>query len=124
MPAGTVRVKGLREFQRAVAKADQETKGVVREKLREAGDVVRVEATRRFDPVSAKSAAGYRTRVRIRGVAVEQSLRRTTGKRADWGRIQMVRALEPALDAKSRDVEAKLEDGIDELADIVEGRFA
>lgn len=122
MATQTVRVSGLREFMRATAKADKETKKVVRDKLKEAADIVRVEASQRFSPISAKSAAGYRTRARMSGAFVEQSLRKTTGKHPTYGRLQMRRALEPALEAKSHEVEKRLEKAVDELADIMEGR--
>jgi hypothetical protein len=74
-------VKGYREFLRACAKAEKDTRKEVRAAFREVGDIVRVDAARRLDGLSPKAAAGLRTRVRQRGVSVEQSLRRTTGKR-------------------------------------------
>jgi len=122
MAAGTtVKVRGLRDFMRATAKAEAGTKKVVREKLKEAADIVRVEASARFAPISAKSAAGYRTRARMTGAFVEQSLRKTTRKHPEYGRFQMRRALEPALEAKSHEVEKRLEKAVDELADTMEG---
>lgn len=117
----TVQVKGLTEFLRATNKAERETKKVVREKLRDAGDVVREEASKRFAPFSAKSAAGYRTRVRVRGVEVEQSLRKTTGARPDFGALQMSRALIPALVSKEDEVERNMEKAAEELSGIVAG---
>lgn len=81
----------------------------LRSELREAGNIVRDDARPRFSGVSAKSAAGYRTVVRARGVAVEQRLGRTTGKRPDFGAKQMSEALVPALDAKAGDVENRLD---------------
>ena len=93
----------------------------VRDKLKEAADVVRVEASARFAPISAKSAAGYRIRARIGAAFVEQSLRKTTRKHPEYGRFQMRRALEPALEAKSHEVEKRLEKAVDELADVIEG---
>ena len=122
MATQTVRVRGLREFMRATAKADKSTKKVVRDKLKEAGDVVRQEAAELFSPISAKSAAGYRVRARVGGVYVEQSLRKTTGQHPTFGRLQMGRALEPALERKSGEVEKRLEKAVDELADIMEGK--
>lgn len=76
----------------------------VREGLRDAAQPVRAEAQSRFSPISPGSAAGYRVVVRQRGVAVEQSRRRTTGKRPDFGRLQLARALFPALDSKQEEV--------------------
>lgn len=106
---------------RALGKADRATAGVVREKLKEAGDVVREEGRKRFERYSVKSASGYRVRAtRTGGVFVEQSLRKVTGLRPDYARLQMRKALEPALDAKSGEVERRLEDALDEIADILD----
>lgn len=111
---------GYREFMRAVAKAEKETKKVVHAKLKEAGVLVLDDATRRFSRYSVKSAAGYRVRSRVGGVFVEQSLRKTTGDHPEYGTLQMVKALEPAVDAKSAEFERKMEQALDELADIVD----
>jgi len=120
MTTQTVRVKGLREFMRATAKAEKGTKKAVQDKLKEAADIVRVEASQRFTPTSAKSARGFRTRARMSGAFVEQSLRKTTGDHPTYGRLQMRRALEPALEAKSHEVEQRLEKAVDDLADTME----
>lgn len=119
----TVKVEGLKEFLRATNKADAETKKKVRDRLKEAGDVVREDASRRFAPVSAKTAAGYRVRARVSGVSVEQSLRKTTGNRADYGALQMRRALVPALISKEDDVYREMEKAAQDLAEIVGGRL-
>ena len=111
------RIKGYRELLRACNRAEKETKKEVRDTFRKVGDIVRVGATERFRSIDARSAEGYRTRVRQRGVAVEQSLRRTTGLRPDFGSLQMRDALEPALEAKSDDVEREMEDALDKVAD-------
>jgi hypothetical protein len=113
----TLRVKGYREFLRASNRAEKESKKFVRESFREAGDVVREEASSLFDDIDARSAAGYRTRVRTRGVSVEQSLRRTTGTRPDFGALQMRKALLPAMESKQDEVEHKVEQAIDKVAD-------
>lgn len=119
----TVRVEGLRDFLRDTNKAEKETKKKVRDRLKEAGDVVREEASRLFSPVSAKTAGGYKVRARVSGVHVEQSLRKTTGMRPDFGALQMRRALVPALINKEDDVYREMEKAADDLADIVEGRL-
>ncbi len=72
--------------------------------------------------MSQKSAAGYRVRVRQRGVAVEQSLRKTTGTRSDFGELQMRQALLPALEANEDRVESAMEAAIDTVADHFERR--
>lgn len=104
MAAGTVRVKGLKELQRDFRKLDRETAKEVRQGLREAAEPVRQEAQALFSSIDASSAAGYKVRVRQRGVAVEQSRRRKTGKRPDYGSLQMRRALLPALGRRQDEV--------------------
>lgn len=120
MAKQTVRLKGYREFMRAVSKAEKDTKKVVHAKLREAGGIVRDDAKVRFSRYSVKSASGYRVRSRVGGVFVEQSLRKTTGQHPEYGTFQMNRALEPALDARASEVERRMEQALDELADIVD----
>ena len=113
----TIRVHGLREFQRAAARAGKESKTEVRDALRDAAEPVRRDAVRRFSPVDARSAAGYRVAVRQRGVAVEQRLRKTTGRRPDYGSLQMRRALIPALQTNADTVEREVGKALDRIAD-------
>ena len=121
MATATLRVKGYRELARATSKAEKSTKKVVHAKLREAGDVVREEGQRRFERYDVHTASGFRIRSRIGGVFVEQSLRKVMGQHPDYGRLQMQVALEPALDAKAGEVERRMEQALDELADVMEG---
>lgn len=113
----TVQVKDFRLFMAALAATDRKTQRAAREEIRKAGDAVRLEAGVRFGPVDRRSAAGYRTRVRQRGVAVEQSLRRTTGRRPDFGGLQMRRALVPALEHNEEATARALEHALDEVCD-------
>jgi len=115
--SSTLPVKGMREFLRASSKAEKETNTEVRAAFREAGDVVKVEAARLFGRIDVISAAGYRTRVRQTGVSVEQSLRRVTGKRPDYGSLQMREALLPAVEDKSGEIEDVFDDAIETVAD-------
>jgi hypothetical protein len=116
----TLRVEGLTPFLRATARAEKETKKQVRGALKEAGDVVKIEASSRFQRFDHKTAEGFRTRVRQTGVSVEQSLRRTTGTRPDYGALQMREALLPAMEEKSREVEDTFNDAMDKVADTFE----
>ena len=109
----TLAVVGYRELMRACNRGDKETKAYVRGTLRHVGDVVREDATRRFAPVDSRSAAGYRTRVRVKDVAVEQSIRKTTGKRPQYGAFQMRRALLPALAGHENQLNRELEHALD-----------
>jgi hypothetical protein len=111
----TVVVKGYRELLRASRQLPANSRRELRKAFRDAGELVRSDAASRFSPIDARSAAGYKVRVRQRGVAVEQSLRKTTGKHPQYGALQMRRALIPALDAN----EARTEHAIEEALDTV-----
>lgn len=113
----TVRVRGYREFVRACDRAGKESKKEVRDAFRKVGDIVKVDAAARFAHIDQRSAAGYRTVVRQRGVAVEQRLGRTTGTRPDFGALQMRKALDPALAAKEGEIVKAFDDAIDKVAD-------
>jgi hypothetical protein len=120
-PSGsTLRVLGLREMLIACDNAGKETKKYVRETLRESGDAVKRDAGRKFERYDSKTAAGYRTRVRRTGVAVEQSLRKSaveSRRRPKFGALQMQRALVPALDENEAATERAMEHAMDLVCD-------
>lgn len=117
MPEETLRVRGYREFVRATNRAGLDARRTVRANFRQVGEPVRVEAQRLFARYSEKSAANFRVGVLVSGIRVEQGLRKTTGKRPDYGALQMRKALLPALRAKQADVERAMERAIDSVAD-------
>ena len=98
--AQTVKVTGAKELERGFRQMRKQVLRELRPELRKAGELVRTEASTLFSSIDARSAAGYKVRVRAKGVAVEQSLRKVTGLRGDYGALQMRRALIPALEAK------------------------
>jgi hypothetical protein len=112
----TLRVEGYRELLRAFQQADREQRLALRHTLRDIGAVVQRDAVRRLSPIDARSAAGYKVRVRQRGVAVEQSLGRTTGAHPEWGSYQMRHALLPALYANEHVTEIEMEQALDLVA--------
>ena len=113
----TLRVDGYRQLMQALARADKQSRKTVRDELRQAAEHVRQEGGVRFAPVDPRSAAGYRTRVRQRGVAVEQSLRKTTGRHPEFGALQMRRALVPALYHNEDRTVREMEQAIDRVCD-------
>jgi hypothetical protein len=113
----TVRIHGYREFLFACDRAGKETKKLVRGSFREVGEIVRIDAARLLSPVSARSAGGYRTRVRARGVIVEQSLRKTTGQHPGWGSYQMRRALVPSMAANEERGIGAMDGAIEKVCD-------
>lgn len=103
--AGAVRVKGLKELHRDFRKMSKELSKDLDKELKKAAEPVREEAASRFQAYSPSSASGFRVRTKGFGrVFVEQRKRRTTGKRPDYGSLQMRRALLPALGSKQDDV--------------------
>jgi hypothetical protein len=118
-------IRGLKE-------ADTRTRREVRAEIRHAGESVRADAGALFtahearkgrplSPSDARTAAGYRTIVRARGVAVEQKLRRTTGKHPEFGKMQMRRALVPALEENEDKTYRALESALDKSTLIFNG---
>lgn len=117
----TIKVEGLREWQRDVGKAEKETKQKTREGLQRAAEPVLQDWRRQLSPIHELSASKLRARVRQAGVFVLQTARKTTGERPDFAALQVAQG-ERALDAKSDEAERELEESINELADIAEGR--
>lgn len=113
----TLQVKDFTLFMKALARTDKATQKAAREEIRKAGDHVRNDASSLFTAVDTRSAAGYKTRVRQRGVAVEQSIRKTTGTRPDFGALQMRRALVPALEQNEAATNRALELALDRVCD-------
>lgn len=114
----TIRVKGYREFLRACDRSGKATKKEVRAVFRDVGEGVRRDASSRIQRYDVRTAAGYKVRVRQRGVAVEQSIRRTTGAHKQYGALQMRRALLPALKDNERFADRQMEQAIDKVAAI------
>jgi hypothetical protein len=112
---GTVRVHGLRELNKAFRNVEKDLRKELREELRGVGRIVANEAAGLFAPIDPGSASGFKVRVRQRGVAVEQSKRRTTGAHPEYGGLQMRKALLPALERKEPEVVRGLEGMLDRL---------
>jgi len=118
MAGEVLKVTGYRELLRACQRADRGTRNEVRRAFRQVGEIVRADAAEDFASYSAKSAAGFKVRVRQRGVAVEQSLRKTTGKHPEWGALQMTKALLPARARDEALIELQFELALDRVGRI------
>jgi len=112
----TLVVEGMTECLRALKELEPNERKGVRTALRKVGRSVERGASGRIAPKNARTAGGYKTRVRQRGIAVEQSLRKTTGQHPDWGAYQMRHALMPALEANENEMLRDLERALDEVA--------
>src|SRR5215510_11617767 len=113
-------LRGYRDFQRVCALSPNKARKAVRERWRPVGDIIKDDAARRISPISTKTAAGYRTRVLQSGIKVQQSIRKTTGRRPDYGGLQMAKALRPATAAHIHDLERATEEAMDDVADYFE----
>jgi hypothetical protein len=115
----TLALEGYRDVMRALHRADKESLVRVRETVRHAGEAVQADARARVlarKPSAQKTAAGYKTRVRQSGIAVEQSLRKRSGLHPEWGAWQMRHALIPALVHNEDKTLALLEHALDQVA--------
>ena len=88
----------MRELLAATDKAGSDIKKYTRDALRTAAEPIRDEAAVRFAPIDLKSASRFGISVLGSGkIRVEQRLRKTSGRHPEFGRLQMGRALIPAL---------------------------
>jgi hypothetical protein len=110
-----LKVVGMRELLVACKTAERSSRIEVRRALKDAGDTVRADAAQRFDGYSTKTAAGFKVSVRQTAVSVRQSLRKTTGRRPDYGALQMTKGLLPARAAKQAAFEAEMEHALDRI---------
>lgn len=112
----TLQVQDLNKFLATMSHTDRAMNRAARAEIRKTGDHVKTDAAARFVRYDARSAAGYRVVVRRRGVAVEQSLRKTTGLRPKFGTLQMESALVPAMDENEDRTRAAVERAFDVIA--------
>lgn len=116
MAEPTFVVHDFTAYQKSWADMEKAEKKAEREKLRAVGGIVQRAAAGLFAPYDARSAAGYKVRVRSKGVAVEQSLRRTTADHPGFGVLQMTRALSPAAVANEDELRKQMEQVLDQIA--------
>jgi hypothetical protein len=114
MAAGTVRVKGLNETIRAFRELDRKLPKVVQDELKEAADPVVQAARQKIGRYHGASIGTIRPRATARSVFVRQGARKRSGRRGDFGALQMRRLME-ALDENQRQIEKGVEDALDRL---------
>lgn len=123
MPATTgVHVSGLRDLNRALARASKDVRREVRAAEREIAEPVRSAAER--NAVTQISHIGIRwSQMRIgvtqRAIYVAPKARRRKGSpRPNLAALLMDRAMQPALDANAPQLEARIDQALDRVADI------
>ena len=120
MNTGEVRVHGLREMNRAFAKADKSLKKDLTKKLKDVAKPVRdtamildVQNIRNIGKDWSKMRIGATTNVVY--VAPVERGRRSTRRRPNLAGLLMDRAMQPALDAHSGSIEDELGKMLDEI---------
>ena len=114
--ADAVRVKGLRQLHRALKEYSDDVKRELEQELRAAGEIVATSARSKFVGIDQRSAAGFKSKTKGFGrVVVQQSRRRTTGRRGDFGSLQMRRALLPAVGENQAQVLEHIEGMLDRI---------
>lgn len=116
MAAGTVKVEGLRELQAAFRKIDGKLVKEFGNELKEVAEPVVRSAHVKVARYRGASIRTIRARRRGLNISVEQGARKVTGRRSDFGRLQLRQVLEPALDENR--------DGVITDVDRVLGRWA
>ena len=115
-PAAQVKIRGLRELHRALKRYDAELKLDLERELRDAGAIVAADARQRFSAIDARSAQGFKTKLRGFGrVVVQQQRRKTTGQHPEFGSLQMRRALIPSVASNEDRVINTIEGMLDRL---------
>jgi hypothetical protein len=105
-----VEVHGLRELQRDLKACEKDVRKEVQGSLKLAAVPVVEQARANLARFQGASLNTIRPKLTIGRVRVEQSARKVTGQRPDWGATQMVYGLIPALNERQGEVLHIMED--------------
>ena len=112
-----IRIEGLDALDRTWRVIDDDLRRELQKEMQDAARIVSEDARSRLSRYNARSAMGIRARIERRTMAVvEQRRARTTGKRGDWGALQMRKALVPARAVRRSEVIARLDRMLGRLA--------
>lgn len=114
MAKETVRLRNYRETMRALQKVDKAKGKVIRDELKQAGEVVAVAARERISRYQGARVSQIGPRVSVRGVFVTQRARKVTGQRGDFGSLQMRHLLGALAENEDKVIEG-VEDALDRL---------
>lgn len=89
MPAGAVRIRGLRETVSAFNRVDHALANEVRSELKKVAEPVAADARGRISRYTGASTSTIKPVTSIRSVFVRQSQGKRGGKRPDFGALQM-----------------------------------
>jgi hypothetical protein len=115
MAEQTIRVHGLRETLRAFQKLDREASKELRAELVRAAFPVAEDVRARLARYQGASLNTIRPGATQKGAFVRQNKRKVTGRRADFGALQMTHGFLPALEENADEVNADVERLLDKL---------
>jgi hypothetical protein len=113
----SIRVEGLREVTAAFRQVDRSLATSLGDDLKKAAEPVAESARRKVTRFQGASVGTIRAKRSGPNVVVEQSARKVTGLRGDFGALQMRKVLEPALDENEDKVFSEVERVLDKYAD-------
>lgn len=110
------RVEGYREAMRALNRMEDGTPKAVKKGLTEVAEPIAETARSLIGRFAGASTQTISPRVTTRGVFVTQRARKVTGRRGDFGGLQMQEGFIPALEQHEGDVAEEIEDAFNRLA--------
>lgn len=108
-----MRVEGLRTVTRALQRVDDRTAATVLVGLKKAADPVSGDANRRLSKYQGVGA--IKVRAAASGIFIQQSKRKVTGRRADFGALQMRIGLIPAAKEGAHEFTERVDLALEEL---------
>lgn len=115
--AYSVRVEGYREAMRGLNKVDSGIKDLFKDAFKEIGQPIAADIQGRLTGFQGISLGTIGPKVTTKGMFVTQRKRKVTGKRGDFGSLQMTRGFLPAAEDNQEKVDEALEEVFDRLAD-------
>lgn len=114
-PGYRLHVTGLREVNRALNGVDKGTAKAMRDGFKHAAEPVASDARSRLSRYRGISLGTIRPRVSSSGVFIRQGRGKRTGKRPDFGSLQMRQGLIPAAEHGAPEFEHAIERSLDGL---------
>jgi hypothetical protein len=116
MATGSVRVEGLRELNRDLAKFSKDAQRGLQKELRAIAEPIAQDVRARVSRFGAVTAGGVTPGTRAGAAYVRQRAKKTSGLRPDFGALQMRRGFLPALEANEAGTIRLVDAMLDRLA--------
>lgn len=111
----TVRVRGLTQTIRAFSVLEKGVRAEILGELRSIAEPVARDAQEKLSGYAGISLGTIGPRTSVRGAFVTQRARKVTGRRPDFGSLQMRKGLIPALEEHADDIEPAVGEALDRL---------